>query len=61
VQGQPPDLMRLDDGCAFRPRCGFTVARCAQQIPPLVSVGTEGHLAACWESQTVAGSLQRAS
>ena len=31
VQGQPPDLSRLDAGCSFRPRCGFTVARCAQR------------------------------
>jgi oligopeptide/dipeptide ABC transporter ATP-binding protein len=61
VQGQPPDLMRLDNGCAFRPRCGYATARCAQQIPPLVPVGAEGHLAACWESQTVAGAMQRAS
>jgi len=61
VQGQPPDLMRLDNGCAFRPRCGYATARCAQQIPQLVPVGTEGHLAACWESRTVAGALQRAS
>jgi len=61
VQGQPPDLMLLDNGCAFRPRCGYATARCAQQIPQLVPVGTEGHLAACWESRTVAGALQRAS
>jgi oligopeptide/dipeptide ABC transporter ATP-binding protein len=61
VQGQPPDLMRLDNGCAFRPRCGYATARCAQQIPPLVQVGDDGHLAACWESQTVAGAMQRAS
>ena len=31
VQGQPPDLTRLDAGCAFRPRCGFAVARCARR------------------------------
>ena len=61
VQGQPPDLTRLDNGCAFRPRCGFAVSRCAEQIPPLTRVGGETHLAACWETETVAGSLQRAS
>ena len=61
VQGQPPDLTRLDNGCAFRPRCGFAVARCAREAPPLVRAGAGGHLAACWETETVAGSLQRAS
>ena len=25
VEGQPPDLTRLDAGCAFRPRCRFAV------------------------------------
>jgi oligopeptide/dipeptide ABC transporter ATP-binding protein len=61
VQGQPPDLTRLDGGCSFRPRCGFAVARCAGQIPPLVPTGADGHIAACWETETVAGALQRAS
>ena len=25
IEGQPPDLTRLDAGCAFRPRCRFAV------------------------------------
>ncbi|HWO86864.1 MAG TPA: oligopeptide/dipeptide ABC transporter ATP-binding protein [Stellaceae bacterium] len=25
VEGQPPDLTRLDMGCSFRPRCRFAV------------------------------------
>jgi oligopeptide/dipeptide ABC transporter ATP-binding protein len=61
VQGQPPDLTRLDGGCSFRPRCGFAVARCAVERPPLERVGGPDHLAACWETEAVAGSLQRAS
>jgi oligopeptide/dipeptide ABC transporter ATP-binding protein len=61
VQGQPPDLVRLGDGCAFRPRCGFAVGRCANQVPALSRVGADGHVAACWQTQMVAGSLQRAS
>ncbi|HTT78510.1 MAG TPA: ABC transporter ATP-binding protein [Stellaceae bacterium] len=51
VEGQPPDLTRLDQGCAFRPRCRFAVERCAEARPPLVSNGGEaGHLAACFRS-----------
>jgi oligopeptide/dipeptide ABC transporter ATP-binding protein len=61
VQGQPPDLSRLDVGCAFRPRCSFAVARCDNEIPPLMAAGDDGHRAACWESSRVVASLKRAS
>jgi oligopeptide/dipeptide ABC transporter ATP-binding protein len=61
VQGQPPDLSRLDGGCSFRPRCGFAVARCASEAPPLERVDADSHLAACWEAGRVAGSPTRAS
>jgi len=47
IEGQPPDLTRLDSGCAFRPRCRFAVERCASEIPALQSVDSE-HAAACW-------------
>lgn len=47
IEGQPPDLTRLDSGCAFRPRCRFAVERCASEIPVLQSVDSE-HAAACW-------------
>jgi oligopeptide/dipeptide ABC transporter ATP-binding protein len=60
VQGQPPDLTRLDAACSFRPRCSFAVAKCAQ-APPLEPVGGEGHLAACWEAQRVGSSFRKAS
>ena len=45
IPKQPPDLTRLDDGCAFRPRCRFTTERCQIEIPPLELV-EEGHHAA---------------
>jgi oligopeptide/dipeptide ABC transporter ATP-binding protein len=61
VQGQPPDLTRLDGGCAFRPRCGFAAPGCGVQIPTLAAAGASGHVAACWETEAVAGSLRRAS
>ena len=48
ISGQPPDLTRLDSGCAFRPRCSFTVAQCATAYPPLEEVET-AHISACWE------------
>jgi oligopeptide/dipeptide ABC transporter ATP-binding protein len=48
IEGQPPDLTRLDRGCAFRPRCRFAVERCAEEKPPLLPAGTAGQLAACF-------------
>jgi peptide/nickel transport system ATP-binding protein len=31
IPGQPPDLTRLPDGCAFRPRCPRATALCDEQ------------------------------
>ncbi len=52
IEGQPPDLARLDDGCAFRPRCRYAVARCEHESPPLEPAGDE-HFAACWRQAEV--------
>src|SRR5688572_28867462 len=52
VQGQPPDLLHLPAGCAFRERCRFAVARCAQEAPSLESVGP-GHLSACFPAESL--------
>jgi oligopeptide/dipeptide ABC transporter ATP-binding protein len=51
IDGQPPDLSRLPPGCAFTPRCGFRVARCPVESPPLRSLGVPGHVTACWEAE----------
>jgi oligopeptide/dipeptide ABC transporter ATP-binding protein len=48
IQGQPPDLTRLPPGCSFRPRCGYAVERCAEEVPPLERVAGTQH-SACWE------------
>jgi len=52
VGGQPPDLTKLDAGCAFRPRCVFAVDKCATAAPSLEEVGP-GHISACWEKDKV--------
>ncbi len=49
VDGQPPDLTRLDAGCAFRARCRFAVERCSREQPALERVAN-GHVAACFRS-----------
>ncbi len=60
IQGQPPDLTWLDDGCAFRPRCRFAIPKCDSAIPPLESVG-DGHHAACWVTDQVGDQAREAS
>ena len=60
VDGQPPDLTRLDAGCSFRPRCRFAVEACARSGPPLQRVGEGQHYAACFRSNEIAIETTRA-
>ncbi len=61
VDGQPPDLTRLDDGCAFRPRCRFATDACAAARPALAPSGDAGHWAACFHSAAIAGQTGEAA
>ena len=61
VEGQPPDLTRLDAGCSFRPRCRFAVEACTQARPPLQQVGDGPHLAACFRSNEATGATAGAT
>ena len=54
VEGQPPDLTRLDEGCAFRPRCRFADDACAKAKPRLDPAGEAAHLAACFRLREIA-------
>jgi oligopeptide/dipeptide ABC transporter ATP-binding protein len=54
IHGQPPDLSRLPAGCAFVPRCAFSVERCVTERPPLRSLDAPGHVSACWEAEHLA-------
>jgi oligopeptide/dipeptide ABC transporter ATP-binding protein len=53
VEGQPPDLTRLDAGCSFRPRCRYAVEACARARPALEPAGDAGHLAACFRRNEI--------
>lgn len=46
IAGQPPDLRALPPGCAFEPRCGRRLPRCAVETPELVA-RTATHAVAC--------------
>ncbi len=52
IDGQPPDLTKLDEGCAFRPRCEFATEQCARAAPVLEET-EPGHISACWEKARV--------
>jgi oligopeptide transport system ATP-binding protein len=52
VEGQPPDLMNLPAGCAFRERCRFAIERCAEEMPLLRPVSA-GHLSACFAAEAL--------
>ncbi|MBF2760915.1 MAG: ABC transporter ATP-binding protein [Ectothiorhodospiraceae bacterium AqS1] len=54
IEGQPPDLTRLGEGCPYRPRCAWAIDHCAQLTPPLENVG-EGQIAACFNHRALAG------
>jgi len=47
IEGQPPDLTRLPTGCAFRPRCRYSIDRCSQEVPPLFTA-PHGQRYACF-------------
>jgi oligopeptide/dipeptide ABC transporter ATP-binding protein len=49
IDGQPPALHRLADGCRFAPRCRYAEERCRAEYPPAFAVGAL-HEAACWRS-----------
>ena len=38
IQGQPPTLSQVIDGCKFNPRCEFCMDICTQQIPDLKNI-----------------------
>jgi len=47
IEGAPPDLIALPEGCPFAVRCGFAKDICLEQNPPLVNISPE-HKLACW-------------
>ena len=55
IEGQPPDLINLPQGCSFRDRCRWAVDKCATESPPLMLVN-EGHWSACWRSDELGAS-----
>jgi oligopeptide/dipeptide ABC transporter ATP-binding protein len=51
--GEPPDPANPPSGCAFRLRCQFARADCAEIVPTLETHGVEDQLAACLHTEDV--------
>ena len=50
IEGLPPDLVNLPEGCSFAPRCKYIYERCVEETPVL-EMANEGHTSACWRHQ----------
>ena len=47
IEGQPPTLHDLPEGCPFAPRCAYVMDRCREDYPSTIQVN-DNHSAACW-------------
>ncbi len=46
IEGSPPDLFNLPDGCSFAPRCKYAMEVCRHTVPALEEI-SPGHFCAC--------------
>jgi oligopeptide transport system ATP-binding protein len=53
IEGLPPDLIALPEGCPFYARCNYRVDRCQIENPSLEPVAPN-HKVACWVDVTTA-------
>lgn len=48
IEGEPPRLNNIPQGCTFAPRCSHANDQCRpDQYPPTVKIG-DGHWVSCW-------------
>ena len=48
IPGNPPDMERVQPGCAFAPRCSYCMKVCVEKDAPLFEID-ETHACACWK------------
>ena len=61
IEGRPPDLTALGEGCAFAPRCTHATEVCRTRTPPLEAVagtGASEHRVACHHPVTADAPLE---
>ncbi len=52
IPGSPATGWTQSPGCPFASRCAFTIDRCTQEKPPLVTVAA-GHTSECWKAEEI--------
>jgi oligopeptide/dipeptide ABC transporter ATP-binding protein len=50
IEGTPPSLINLPEGCKFRPRCPHAFEKCAEEPELRNRVDEHAHLDRCWLS-----------
>ncbi len=59
IEGTPPSLIDLPEGCVFRVRCEYAVDECKLKYPPLSEI-EPGHFVSCFRAKEfLNGSLVR--
>ncbi len=48
IKGNPPELIGLEEECAFARRCPYAMKACVKYMPPNIEV-SEGHEASCFK------------
>jgi len=48
IEGMPPSLITLPQGCKFRPRCPHAFEKCTQEPELVARVEGKDHLDRCW-------------
>ena len=60
IQGEPPSPTAVPSGCAFRTRCPYAIARCAEEVPRLEAVPAGGSVACHRWGELAEGAVARA-
>jgi oligopeptide/dipeptide ABC transporter ATP-binding protein len=61
IEGSPPSLIDLPEGCTFRVRCKYAIEQCKKTFPPLVEIEKE-HYVSCYRAKDfLEGILERFS
>jgi peptide/nickel transport system ATP-binding protein/oligopeptide transport system ATP-binding protein len=61
IEGAPPSLIQLPQGCKFRPRCPHAFDKCTEEPGLENRVETPGHLDRCWLDVDKKRSLREAT
>ena len=52
IEGLPPDLLHMPQGCPFADRCSLVMEKCRLENPSLIYISPK-HFSACWKNSPV--------